>query len=55
MMYLSRIDSLCIIVSSEGMAGQEPENQKRTLVPFSAPSSVLILSKLGPNRHAGHE
>jgi hypothetical protein len=28
------IGSLCIMVSSEGLAGQEPQRQRKTLVPF---------------------
>jgi hypothetical protein len=50
LVFCSGIDSLCIIVSSEGLAGQEPQNQRTTLMPFSASFSGLTLNKLGPNR-----
>jgi hypothetical protein len=49
LVFCSGIDLLCIMVSSKGMAGQEPQNQRRTLMPFSASSSGLNVSKLSTN------
>jgi hypothetical protein len=48
LMYSCGVDSLHTMMTSKGLAGQEPQHQRRKLVPFSA-SSGLILSKLGPN------
>jgi hypothetical protein len=49
LVFFSAIDSLCTVVSSEGLAGQEPQNQKRTLMPFSASYSGQIVRKLTTN------
>jgi hypothetical protein len=49
LMYSCGIDSLHTMMSSEGLALQEPQHLRRNLVPFSASSTGLILSKLGPN------
>jgi hypothetical protein len=50
LMYSCGVDSLHTMMSSKGLAGQEPQHQKRKWVPFSASSSGPILNKLGPNR-----
>jgi hypothetical protein len=49
LVFCSEIDSLCIMVSSERLAGQEPQNQRRKLMPFSASSSGLTVNKLTTN------
>jgi hypothetical protein len=52
LMYSCGIDSLHKMMSSEGLARQETQHQRTKLVLFSAFSSGLILSKLGPNYYA---